>query len=509
MTEQAPRPHPFRRRLVVNTIATGAGNGWAMVVSLVSLPILVHGLGVTAFGLWIVLQTFSAITGWFSLADVGVGVAATRRVASLAATDQTDGLAITAATAMSVFVVAGIVWASLFGLIAPALLPQIFHAPHELTRDLQTASRLFAIQLLADLVTEGAEACLEGLQRVDLSRAIDAGRRTLVAVAVCVAALTTGSLVRVAAASLAASACGTAIALALLWVRVPEHNRRPRWSEAVVLLRYGRTVAVLRPLGVIQRTMDRVVVGVVLGPAAVAIVEVATQVLNGTDAVLSATSYAIFPGASWLDARDDRSTLRRLFLIGTKYSTFATWCTCALLIGVAGPFVRIWVGDKFSLAPELIAVALAGEMIAAPCQVGSQLLLGVGRASHILRAALAALIVNLVLSVTLVETIGTVGTFIGTLIANVVLVPLLLSSAFNLLGVRLAEFLRGTVLLAIPPVAAILLGAFTAAAIPTEPAIRLAVGVPAGLIAGGITAAFTTLNKHARQELRSALRSRS
>jgi O-antigen/teichoic acid export membrane protein len=68
-------------------------------------------------------------------------------------------------------------------------------------------------------------------------------------------------------------------------------------------------VAVLRPLGVLHRTIDRVVVGSVLGPSAVALVEIATQMMNGADAILSAMSYAVLPSAAWLRARGDRATL--------------------------------------------------------------------------------------------------------------------------------------------------------------------------------------------------------
>ena len=507
--EESPQPRPFRRRLVINTFATGAGNGWAMVVSLVTLPILVHGLGVAAFGLWVVLQTFSAITGWFSLADLGVGVATTRSVATQASTEDTNNVAMTISTGLSVFAAMGLLWATLFGLIAPWVLPRLFHAPPALVREFRLAIVLFAAQLFSDLVTEGAEACLEGLQRVDLSRAVDAARRSVVAVAVSVAALVTGSLVSVAAASLVASLAGTIIGLTLLWNHTPRQGRHPRWDEGLALLRQGRTVAVIRPLGVIQRTMDRVIVGVILGPSAVAVVEVATQVLNGADAVLSASSYAVFPSASWLHAREDKAMLRRLFAIGTKYSVFATWCICALLIGVADPFVRVWVGPRFFLAPELIVVALIGEMIAAPGQVGSQLLLGAGRAPAILRAAGVALLVNLLASVVLVETVGTVGTFIGTLISNVVLMPFLLGPVLGLVEVHPVEFARRALLPDLAPVVAILLGALVGVATQDRPLAQLIAGVAVGSVAGLAAAAVTTLNKKERIELRSTLRWRS
>ncbi len=85
-----PPPGPFRRRLLRNTAATAAANGWTMVLSLASVPFLLRGLGIEAFGVWALLQSFSAVTGWLSLADLGVGLAATRHIADHASRDDVE-----------------------------------------------------------------------------------------------------------------------------------------------------------------------------------------------------------------------------------------------------------------------------------------------------------------------------------------------------------------------------------------------------------------------------------
>ncbi len=71
----------LKRRLVVNTAATGFGSAWSIVLGLVTLPVLLAQLGSEAFGVWVLIQTFSAFTGWCSLVDVGIGVAGTRAIA--------------------------------------------------------------------------------------------------------------------------------------------------------------------------------------------------------------------------------------------------------------------------------------------------------------------------------------------------------------------------------------------------------------------------------------------
>src|SRR5438034_393898 len=117
--ESLPPPGAFRRRLLHNTAATAAANGWTMLLAIASLP----------------------------------------------------------------------------------LLPAAFDVPHELRSAVRFAAGVFAIQVFFELVASGAGACLDGLQRIDLSRLADAGRRTVVAAATAITALQGGGLQGVAVAS--------------------------------------------------------------------------------------------------------------------------------------------------------------------------------------------------------------------------------------------------------------------------------------------------------------------
>ena len=132
------------------------------------------------------------------------------------------------------------------------------------------------------------------------------------------------------------------------------------------------------------------IVGATLGPSAVSLVEIATQVQVGADAILSAASYSVTPSASWLDARGDRDRLTDLLVKGTRLSVLATVPFVVMPALLAPELVRVWLGAESSEAAGLIVVALAYILVTAPIQVGSNLLVGVGRARAVLWPALAA-----------------------------------------------------------------------------------------------------------------------
>jgi O-antigen/teichoic acid export membrane protein len=197
--------------------------------------------------------------------------------------------------------------------------------------------------------------------------------------------------------------------------------------------------------------MDRFIVGIVVGPAAVSLVEIAAQVQAGADAVLSASAYAVAPSAAWLSARGDRRNLADLMTTGTRYVLLATLPVVALSAVLAGPAIRLWVGASYAEAAGLASIGVVTIGVLATVHVGSNLLLGIGRATDVLRAVVVAIVVNLVGSLVLVHAVGTVGPLQATLISTLITVPLIGSSALRAVHQPPGAFLRLAVLPAVIP----------------------------------------------------------
>ena len=440
--DEGPGRRPFRRRVLINTAAVGVSNIWAMAVALVSLPLILHGLGTVAFGTWALLLTFSAVNGWFSLLDLGLGVAATREVASRHAVDDRPGLGAAVGSTIALLGLLGAASGTALAVLGPRILPTVFNTPERLRHELTIAIMAFSVQVALDLLGGGFMAVLDGYQRVDLARVVDIARRTLVAAAASFAALWTHRLGAVGIASAGATAVGTLIGAAMLVVVARGCSPSVHRSMIRTLLGYGATVAVLRPLGVIHRTVDRFVVGAVLGPAAVTLVEVATQLQAGADAVLSATSYAVVPGAARLHAQREHAKLVELVETGTRYVLLATWPVAMLTAVLAAPAIDLWVGPRYADAAGLVALGIIAVALAAPAQVGSNLLLGTGHAVAILRVALLAIVVNVTLSIVLVDEIGIAGAFVATIVAATIALPLLLRAVLDELDLGAGAFVR-------------------------------------------------------------------
>jgi O-antigen/teichoic acid export membrane protein len=481
--------HPFRRRVVINTVATLAGNGWAILLTAASYPLVLAGLGTEAFGVWVLIQTFSAFTGWASLADLGVGTAAHRHLARRCATGDVAGAARVVSGVLAVATVGGVVAALALGGLGLLLLPVVVDLSPALTGTARVAMTLFSLQVAADAVTRGAQACLEGMHRVDVARALDAVRRTAVAGATAVAAQTAGSLDAVAGASLVASVVFAPVGLFLVRRRVPGVRLRPPLAETLELLAFGRSTLLLRSTGVLHRGMDRIVVGVLLGPAAVTVVDAATQVQMGAESVLGASSYSVTPAASWIDARRDPAGLRRLAVTGTRLSLLATLPFVVLPAVLAVPLVDVWLGEAGAGVAALVPLALAYSLVNAPVQVLSNLLVGIGRVGSVLWPALAAVGVNLIATMVLVGPLGPRGAFVGSLVGAAVLVPALLVAGCRAVEVPIPAFVRGAVR---GPAVAALAAAAGAGAVVRGIAPGADLGDLATLVLGGLVGLAAT-----------------
>ena len=493
-----------RRQALVNTVANTAANGWMILLSLVALPLLLGGLGTDAFGTWVLLLTFSATSGWLSLADLGLGVATVRASAHQLSIDDREGLATVVGTSLTMYLCLAMTCSLLFGVVAPWLLPDIFNTPDSRCPPSRSRRGLrppdpFRPALRRD------DGLTRGCATPRPLPAVDTSNRTLTAIATVVVALAGGGLVGVALASMGASIFTMFLALVLTKRGVPMRLTRSR-TEARELLTYGAQVGVLRGAGVLHRTMDRIIVGIILGPAAVTIVEIATQLQNGVAALLAATTQTATSGASWLHARDAQEKLRELLLKGTKYSTMATTPVAVVVLVLAGPIIGVWVGSGFDAAIVPLALAMTYLISQTPFQVGSNLLQGMGKARSVMWPALAGVAVNLIASIMLVNAIGVPGAFIGTLVGGLVLSPVLLHNVLRQTDLPLRPFLVEAVLPAVPMMLVAAVGAGLVLVLPFGNLVTVITGAAFGLALAAAVGLRWATSQPEREDLIATLR---
>lgn len=470
--------HPYRTRLVRNTIVTGATGVWALPLAAVVVPVLLRQLGVEQFGLWALLLSFSAVNGWPSALSVGFGVTYTRRVAAA----EVAGRPAAAAGAVICFAGLGAILGLALAVVGGAVLPAVLPIETDLAGPLRSAARWAGLWVVSEAVVFGWGALLEGRQRVDVARLLDASRRTVVTGAAVVAALAGGTLPMVMAASAAAAAGVAAVASMILLRSNRSFVPFGRPLDGPALLREAGGLAMLNASGVLHRSMDRLLVALLLGPAAVAAVEVASRLRDIGQLVLSTSSYTAISAASWLEAQGDRALFRQLVAIGTRVSVLAAWSAVAFLGVFAERVLDVWLGrDLPADVLPLVYLGLVYTALHAPFQVGVNVLTGTGRVSRLRRAAWSGVLVKLAATPVLLGQIGVVGAFVGTLCGSAVVLPQLLPLVLRELGRDLVPAVRTVLVPTVPPVALIVASGTVVVATGWPPVTTLVLGT---LVAG-------------------------
>lgn len=498
-------PITFRKRLARNTAASMATNVWTVVLTFGTLPLLLEGLGATAFGAWVFLQTFSATNGWLSVPTSGLATSSTRQLASRLAPPDVDRRATAVASTFVVFVVTGLILSAALALLTPTLLAGVLDIPKVGPDSLRLVGLAFGVQVLAEHLFLAVTSVLEGGQEVATARFIDAGRRTCTAVGTAFAASLGLGLDGVAIAGAGASSGVTVLALVGLRTTGRLSVKRPTPSDLRTLVSYASTVSALAGTGVLHRTMDRTIAGVVLGPGAVALVEVANQVQAGATSLLSAGTYPVLSSAPMLHSAGDTVALQALFRRLTRYSVLVTFPLCALAIVLAGPFVRVWLGSEYVEAVGLIQVAVVYVLLVAPLQAGSNLLQGVGRAQSVLWASSTSVLVNLTASLVLVQLFGVVGVFLGTIVGAITLLPLLLRPITVTIEQPAFRDVCNAVSSSVPPALAAGAGAAATLWLDWPPVAVLVSGGALGVTAAVCTALKWSVRRGEREELLAAL----
>lgn len=157
------------RLLVRNVILSFFGTGIPLLVAIVTIPLLIEGMGTARFG---VLTLAWMVVGYFSLFDLGLGRALTKLVAERLGAGKKEEVPGIVWTGMSLMAALGILGAITIGSLSPWLVNRVLEIPAELKPETLSAFYLLAISIPVVISATGLRGILEAHQRFGAVNAI-------------------------------------------------------------------------------------------------------------------------------------------------------------------------------------------------------------------------------------------------------------------------------------------------------------------------------------------------
>lgn len=456
--------------------------GWVLpaVAALVSIPVLVRGMGSERFGLLTLAWT---IVGYFSLFDLGIGRALTQALAERAGTGRQDDSPQLTWTALWLLGPFGVVCGAVLAIGAPWFTAHALHTAPILREETATAVRLLGLAVPFMVITSGFRAVLEAgqrfrlinLLRVPLGVLTFAGPAALQRVTHGLpAAVSVLVIVRVMLCVLHAIA---------VWRVVPE-LRRPRGArrdDIVGLWRVAGWMTVTSIVSPVLVSADRFVIGGVLPAAALGHYATASEVATKMWLFTAALGPVLFPALAATIGRDDVRAAS-LFDRAMRVTALAVFGPALALVLFAREGLTLWLGASFAAASapslQFLAIAVYANCLA---QVAFAAVQGGGRADIAGKLHLIELPLYLGTLGLLLHHFGLIGVALAWLLRMAIDGLALLAASRTVLPAGAAAIRRGAVLLGGGTVA------LAVASLPTSLGARLltVATVVVALAAGG------------------------
>jgi O-antigen/teichoic acid export membrane protein len=406
------------RGLARNILFSVATQAWIIVLSLVTIRIVIRGLGADAYGVFVIA---SLLLGYVAFLDLGLTPAVVRSIAQHRATSETVGLERIIRTAFGTLLILGLIGGLALALLTPFAVGTLLHIPTALQADARFVFYLAALAFVLNMGLVIFAAIPQGLQRLDLLSIRNALLTTSTAIGQIVVIELGGGLRWLAVVSFASNVASLAVFGVLAPRLLPGMNFRPRISLDALreLASFGakRFVSQAAVQAIFQ--FDRIIVGAFLPIRAVTFYSVPLSITQRFLVFHGSITNTYFPAASELHGLRDTPRMRRLYLTTLKLNAVLMILLVALVGALAVPILDAWLGSEFARGSAAILVVLAlGYGLAALAGLSGQLTDASGHPGWTAWFAVGSAMVNIVLSVTLVPRVGAIGAAYAILVAN-------------------------------------------------------------------------------------------
>lgn len=362
------------RNMLLNLI----GQGLPLLVGVVSVPLIIHGLGTDRFGL---LSLAWVILGYFAIFDLGLGRATTKFVAEALGKGDEEEIPRIAWTAVTVQTMFGLLGSIVLIALTPLLVGRILNVSSALMEEAKVMFYILAPSVPVVLISSSFQGILEAFQRFDLVNAVKIPSSVLTFLLPLLGLYFGFSLPGIVMLTLLAR-IGALLVYVMLDFQIMPQLRKYSGSLSLFphLFSFGGWVTVTNIVSPILVYLDRFLIGSLLSMAAVAYYSAPYEIVTRLSIISTSLSVTLFPAFSSLEGVENKEKIGIIFARSVKYVLLALG-PIVLIVGLfARDILDLWLGARFSLESTIVLQVLAlGVLINSIAHTPFALLQGVGR----------------------------------------------------------------------------------------------------------------------------------
>lgn len=404
-----------------NALSNFAGTAVALAVGFFLMPFIIHRIGATAYGIWM-LST--SLVGYMGLLDVGLALTLIKKSAEHLAREEKDELNKVVSTIFTMYLLIGaLLGCAIFSL--SFYLPQVFNIAPEDVNTFKTVLWIIGLQAALSFPMSIWSGLIQGLQDFHISNCIAVFNHLIRAIVTVLLLLSGFGLISLIWLGFVIAIVGWLATMSWIRRRIPYLRIKLSRLEWIKVKDLSRFSGVMFIWGIAGRTIhqaDRIIIGMFLPIASITIYEVGARINQYSRSVLLYSVLStIMPAASELNAKDEKATLQKLYLKGTKYLLVAYTAVVVALLLFGKEFIQLWMGERFEDSVWIMYALVIGSLYQTQNVTAHVMLQGMGKLRIFTRVMIAYPIVNIILSVIFVIYWGLIGVALATTLTFIIL----------------------------------------------------------------------------------------
>lgn len=408
-------------RLVKNSIFNAARALIAVPLALFLVPFTLKHLGKSEYGIWSLVSVVSSYT---QLSDFGITESLIKFIAEFKARGDVERLNQAVNTALVAYCVISIVFCSLFLFSLPFIVDTVLDIPSEFREE---SLRVFSIAILLffmNLVTSVFGSLLQGFQRMEYSNGIAISSLILTAIGT-VLVLNNGygltGLICVNAAITPLVIAANIMTARRLFPALQLDPLRYFSRQAFgTIAGFSWKVQISNITQLLVFQVDRVLLSHFLGLETVSLYDIANQIALQTKNIIAFVFNPMAPAASALHAEAENEKLSGLYARSFKYMSAVAIPLSLLVIALAHPFIRTWMGTGFDISAFTLQFLMAAYMINLLTGPGLFIVTGINKPHISMWSSVLAGTMNITLCYLFIRWIGYYGIMISIFITMLI-----------------------------------------------------------------------------------------
>jgi len=364
--------------LARNAVLNFFGQLLPLLVGIITIPLVVNGLGTEQFGL---LSLVLIILGYFAIFDLGLGRATTKYVAEALGKNEIHQIPSILWTSVSIQAVLGFFCGVVLSIIAPFLVEEILNIPPYLICEAKFTLYLIALSIPLVMISSSFTGFIQANQRFDLQNSISIPFSILSFILPLIGIYLGFQLSGIVILLLVAR-CGSLITYLMACFHIFPQLKRYSYSSGLLsrLFIFGGWATISNIVSPLMVYMDRFLIGAILTISAVTYYTVPYDIVTRLWIISSSLILAVFPAFSTLEGLKERIKLEMVFARSLKYLFITIGPLAILGILFSWDILQIWLGNDFARESTLtMQILTIGVLINSLANIPFALLQGSGR----------------------------------------------------------------------------------------------------------------------------------